>query len=43
MFVFLLECREDEETQADFLSKEAFSSILEMTTSYTAGAIIMEV
>ena len=31
MVVFLLECREDEGRQTDFPSKEASSSILEMT------------
>ena len=34
MTVFLLECRENEERQADFPSKEVFSSILEMMASF---------
>ena len=38
MAVFLLECREDEERQANFSSKEASSSTLEMTTSFTNDA-----
>ena len=38
MAVFLLECREDEERQADFSSKEASSSILETTASFSDGA-----
>ena len=43
MAVFLLESREDEERQADFLSKEASSPVLEMTASFTDGAILMEI
>ena len=43
MFVFLLECREDEARQADFPSKETSSSILEMTVSFTNGAILTEI
>ena len=39
MAVFLLECREDEERQVDFPSKEASSPVLEMTTSFTDGTI----
>ena len=41
MAVFLLECSEDEERQADFCRKEA-SSLLETTVSFTDGAILME-
>ena len=43
MAVFLLECRKDEERQADFPSKEASSPVLEMTASFTDGAILMEI
>ena len=43
MGVFLLECREDEERQADFCRKEASSPLLEMTASFTNGAILMEI
>ena len=42
MAVFLLECREDKERQADFRSKEASPSILETTISFTDGVILME-
>ena len=42
MAVFLLECREDKYRQADFPGKEASQSILEMTASFTDGAILME-
>ena len=43
MAVCLLECREDEERQADFPSKEGSSSVLEMTVSFTNGAILLEI
>ena len=43
MAVFLLECREDEERQTDFPSKEAYSPILEMLASFTDGATLMEI
>ena len=43
MAVFLLECRKDEERQANFPSKEAFSPISETTASFTNGAILMEI
>ena len=43
MAVFLLECREDEERQADFPSKEASSPVLEKTASFTDGVILMEI
>ena len=40
---FLLECRENEERQAEFSSKEVSSPILEMMVSFTDGAILMEI
>ena len=40
MAVFLLEFREDEETQANFPSKEAFSPIFKTMVSCTNGAIL---
>ena len=43
MAVFLLECRDDEERQADFPSKQASSPVLEMTASLTDGAILSEI
>ena len=42
MAVVLLECREDEERQADIPCKEAPSSILEMA-SFTGSAILTEI
>ena len=42
MAVFLLECREDE-IQTDFCRKEASSPLLEMTTSFTNGAILTNI
>ena len=42
MAVFLLECREDVERQADFCRKEASSTVLEMMASFANGAILME-
>ena len=39
--VFLLECKENEERQANFPSKEASQSISEIT-SFANGAIITE-
>ena len=39
MAVLLLECREDEERQANFLSKEASSPVLETTASFTNGTV----
>ena len=39
----MLECRKDEEKHANFPSKEAFQSILEMTASFTDSAILMEI
>ena len=41
--VFLLECGEDEERQADFPSKETSSPILEMKASFIDGAILTEI
>ena len=38
---FLLECRENEERQADL--REGSSSILETTASFTNGAILTEI
>ena len=43
MAVFLLECREDEERQADFSRKEDSSLLLETTASFTNSAILMEI
>ena len=42
MAVFILECREDEEIQANFPSKEA-SPILEMTASFINDAVLMKI
>ena len=42
MAVFLLQCREDEQRQADFPIKEASQSIVEMTASFTNGVILTE-
>ena len=43
MAVFLLECREDEERQANFPSKEASLPIIEMTANFTDGVILTEI
>ena len=50
MAVFLLECREDEERQANFCRKEASSPLLETssplletTASFINGAILTEI
>ena len=43
MGVFLLECREGEERQADFPNKETSPPVLETTASYTDGPILMEI
>ena len=40
---FLLECRKDEERQANFPNKEASQFVLEMMASFTDGAILMEI
>ena len=40
MAVFPLECREDRERQIDFYRKDASSPLLEMTASFTNGAIL---
>ena len=42
-WLFLLEYIEDEERQADFASKEAYSPVLETTASFTNGAILIEI
>ena len=38
MAVFLLECREDEQRQANLCRKEAFPPLLETMASFTNGA-----
>ena len=38
MAIFLIECREDEERQANFPSKEASLPVLEKTASFTDGS-----
>ena len=43
MAVFLLECREDEERQVNFPSKQASSPVLETMASLTDGAILMDI
>ena len=46
MAVFLLECREDEERQANYCKKEASAQtapVLETTANFTNGTILMEV
>ena len=43
MAFFLLECREDEERQANFASKEASQSILKRMVSFTVGAILTKI
>ena len=43
MAVFLLECGEDGERQADFCKKEASSPLLETMASFTNGAILTEI
>ena len=43
MAVFLLECREDEERQADFCRKEASSSLVETMASFANGATLTEI
>ena len=43
MAVFILECREDEERQANFCRKEASSPLLEMMANFINGAILMEI
>ena len=40
---YLLECREEEEGQANFPTKDASSSILETTVSFTYGANLTEI
>ena len=43
MAVFLLDCREDEERQADLFSKEVSSPILETMANFTNGANLTEI
>ena len=43
MAVSLLECRGDEERQAKVCRKEVSSPILETMTTFTNGAILMEI
>ena len=43
MAIFLLECREDEERQANSPRKEISSSVLETTASFTNGVILTEI
>ena len=43
MAVLQLQCREDEERQANFYRKEAFLLILETTTSFTNDAVLTEI
>ena len=43
MAVLLLECREDEERQANFLSKEASSPVLETTPVLPMLPFLMEI
>ena len=40
MAVFLLECKEDEESQAGFPGTQASSPVLETTASFTNSAIL---
>ena len=42
MAVFLLQCREDEQRKANFPTKEASQSIVEMMASFTNGVILTE-
>ena len=43
IWLFLLECREDEERQADLPSKEGSSPILETMASFTDGTSLTEI
>ena len=43
MAAFLLECREDEERQVDFPSKETFSPVLQTMASFTNGATLIDI
>ena len=43
MAVFLLECREDGERQANFCQKEASSPLLETTANFTNSAILNQI
>ena len=41
MALLLLECKQDDERQADLCVKEASSLILEMMTSFAHGSILL--
>ena len=43
MAVFQLECKEHEERQADFPTKQVSQSILEMTASFADGVIFTQI
>ena len=43
MAVFLLDCREDKERQADLSSKEASSPVLETMANFTDGTNLTEI
>ena len=43
MTVCLLECREDEERQANYLCKEASQSVIEIMVSITDTTILMKI
>ena len=43
MTVFLLECREGEGRQANYLCKEASQSFIEIMASFTDTTILMEI
>ena len=43
MAIFLLECKEDEERQANYPTKQVSQSIFEMTASFADGAILMHI
>ena len=43
MAVFLLEYKEDDKRQANFSTKQVSHTILEMTTSFADGAILMQI
>ena len=42
MAIFLLDCRENEERQADLFSKEASSPVLETMANFIDGANLIE-
>ena len=43
MAVFQLQCREDEERQADICRKEASSQLLQMMANFTNSAILTQI